>query len=168
MPSAPPLYLTEDTLPPYNRLVIDNSQHNAMENSALLNGRLSKKEAKEKAKNCLEQANKTIKKCFKYEQQINQYSYDEQWWNEFSQGGFIKRWIGNKVSQNKRKAKGGKAALLQATLTRADQYLMEMERYIILAETLGSRKQSTRLRKKQTKLKGQMSAITPIPFPSSG
>ncbi len=116
----------------------------------------TKQEAKEAAEDRLKAAKKLVLKCFGYEKKINGKIEAEQWWEKFSQGWFVKRWIGNWMLENKRKGKAGKAGQLKAALEQAYDYLDNMEQCINRARELGSKKAYKGLTKRKHKLDGQL------------
>ncbi|HLP34923.1 MAG TPA: hypothetical protein VK133_02940 [Amoebophilaceae bacterium] len=116
----------------------------------------TKQEAKEAAQYWLKATKKLVLKCFGYEKKINGKIEAEQWWKEFSEGWFVKRWIGNWMLENKRKGKAGKAGQLLAKLEKADDGLNNMEECIKRARALGSKKAYKDLTKRKEKLYGQL------------
>ena len=122
---------------------------------------LTKKEAKKKAEECLEEARSCVKKCkggwlcFGYEKVIIDKAKKEERWARSNAGARLK--LFGPYFQRKRATEKLKAVgKLNGKLKMAEEWLLKMDKYITDAEKLGSRKKYKALRKKKAKCSGKI------------
>ncbi|AWN81644.1 hypothetical protein [Candidatus Cardinium hertigii] len=119
---------------------------------------LTKKEAKQKAKNKLTETEKAINQCFNYARHIQQKNYQEQL-GEIMLHKTCITWIGHRLLQSSIQTKTGQIGLLEATFTDAMQYFHEATPYILQAKQLKSNKAYKKMHQTHEKLRKQLDFI---------